>query len=383
MTHQDIVAYNNSLITRSSNCDILEYVRHINSMYKEPIDLSFMEDLLSYVENDTCCIPHTLLVKYGIFKEKNASQHIKETLELYNMISETNICKHDLEYRLCEICQNDIDSLLTNVREQSATSRGVKYCNIYYLKPDAFKLILMRSKCEKKYAKYYILLEKAIKYYHDYQLAYKEYIISQRDENIIRLENKIDEQTTKINELLGYAKDAKEDLNSLLDITIEHIEQTEVSVIDRVNTPPGECDIEQLIVFEVESSLYIIRGAMSYVSSKCRQLCGKSLAKIIKDNLSNVSNDQYKYLRYYKDVPNARYLFKVAKDRLKSDIEISGNKITIVNESISTDYVLNKIQEIFDQRLTVDITDTQKKEVKPKVDKKVKNIRSKSKTLKW
>jgi len=224
MTHQDIVAYNNSLITHSSNCDIIEYIRHINSMYKEPIDLSFMEDLLSYVENDTCCIPHTLLVKYGIFSSKNTSQNVKTALDLYNMISETNICKHDLEYKLCENCQNDIDFKLMNVHELE--NNGKHYNKIvYYLKPDAFKLILMRSKCEKKYDKYYILLEKSIKYYHDYQLAYKEYIISQKDDCISKLrsemrQNHIESQR-KIDELLGYAKDAKEDLNSLLDITID------------------------------------------------------------------------------------------------------------------------------------------------------------------
>jgi len=59
MTHQAILDYNEHLITHNSNCDILEYIRYINSMYKKPIDLSFMEELLSYIKNNTCCIPHT------------------------------------------------------------------------------------------------------------------------------------------------------------------------------------------------------------------------------------------------------------------------------------------------------------------------------------
>jgi len=145
------------------------------------------------------------------------------------MISETDKCEHNIEYKLCEICQNDIEYLLLNIQEQV---NGTKYRNMYYLKPDTFKLILMCSRYGKKYSKYFLLLEKSIKYYHDYQNAYiisqKEYIISQKDTILseiraINLEQtaKIDEQTAKIDELLGYAKDAKEDLNSLLDITID------------------------------------------------------------------------------------------------------------------------------------------------------------------
>ena len=50
--------------------------------------------------------------------------------------------------------------------------------NEYYLHPDAFKICLMRSKNTKIYAKYYLLLEKCIKYFNDYQLELnKKYII--------------------------------------------------------------------------------------------------------------------------------------------------------------------------------------------------------------
>ena len=235
MTHQAILDYNNKLIAYNSNCDILEYIRYINSMYRKPMDLSFMADLLEYIENDTCCIPHTLLIKYRVFKEKHASVHVKKTLKLHEMISETDTCEHNIEYKLCKTCTDDIDYRLSNVREP-VKQGGYTISNMYYLKPDTFKFILMRSKCEKKYAKYYLLLEKSIKYYHDYQKAYKEYIISQKDDNIKQLETKIDKQTeemakqteemarqtAKIDELLGYASDVKEDLNSLLDITIDY-----------------------------------------------------------------------------------------------------------------------------------------------------------------
>jgi len=138
-----------------------------------------------------------------------------------------------------------------------------------------------------------------------------------------------------------------------------------------------------LAVFEIESHLYVVRGARSHVSAKCKRLCGKTLNEIIKNNLSTIINGNCKFLRYYKDVPNAIYLFKVVKEQLKDNIKIQTtyNKITIINENITTDYILDKIQEIFDQRLTVNVTLDDKKQVRPTVDKKIKNIRSKSKTM--
>ena len=39
----------------------------------------------------------------------------------------------------------------------------------YFMTPEIFKMILMRSRNTRKYAKYYILLEKAIKYYNEYE----------------------------------------------------------------------------------------------------------------------------------------------------------------------------------------------------------------------
>ena len=51
------------------------------------------------------------------------------------------------------------------ITEQSAVEK-----NINYMTPDTFKYCLMRSKNTNKYAKYYILLEKCIKYYSEYQI---------------------------------------------------------------------------------------------------------------------------------------------------------------------------------------------------------------------
>lgn len=76
----------NKSILYDNKYDLLTYVNKINNLSSQPIDLSFMEKFLEYVENDTCCIPHTLLVDYGVFSSKNTFAHVKETLLLYEFI---------------------------------------------------------------------------------------------------------------------------------------------------------------------------------------------------------------------------------------------------------------------------------------------------------
>jgi hypothetical protein len=48
------------------------------------------------VEKDDCRIPHTLLVKYGVFSEINASQHVKNQLDKYEFVI-------DEDFKLTEV----------------------------------------------------------------------------------------------------------------------------------------------------------------------------------------------------------------------------------------------------------------------------------------
>ena len=60
----------------------------------------------------------------------------------------------------------------------------------YYLHPDSFKKILIRSKNSYKYADYFLLLEKCIKHYNDFQiLQLKEKIQRINHNKILELEN--------------------------------------------------------------------------------------------------------------------------------------------------------------------------------------------------
>lgn len=50
-----------------------------------------MEELLEYVNKDEFCIPHTLLVKYGVISDnKDISRTIKDMLIQYEFIDGTD-----------------------------------------------------------------------------------------------------------------------------------------------------------------------------------------------------------------------------------------------------------------------------------------------------
>jgi hypothetical protein len=255
--------------------------------------------------------------------------------------------------------------------------------------PYAFKTCLIGSKNENKFRKYYLFLEKCIHFYNKKQVKRLQDIILEKDDSINKLSKEISEikeiniqQTAKIDELLNYSKDTQDDLHTILDFTIEQVEQTEtmkMSISDRINVPPNNYDIEQLVIFEKDSQLYVVRGTKTYVSAKCRQLCGKALTKLTDSIKHKEDGYDYTYLRYYKDVPNARHLFRVIKQQLGNKIKTKTN--TIILEDISIDDILNRIQDIFDQRLTVNLDEDQLKTVKYQSKKNINEIKTKTKTL--
>jgi hypothetical protein len=77
----------------------------------------------------------------------------------------------------------------------------------YMMTPDVFKMCLLRCKNTRKYADYYLILEKVFVYYHRYQQVYDKTLYTNM--LIDKLTQKVDEQTLQINTLLGFATDAK------------------------------------------------------------------------------------------------------------------------------------------------------------------------------
>ena len=119
-------------------------------------------------------VNHTKLRKYGVING-DKSYNVKDCLERFDL-------------------ENGVDYQVLNVQHPVAQG-GFSTKKVYILTQSAFKLCLMRAKNTKVFAKYYILLEKVFAYYTAYEREYTAKIISMKDSNIDRLEQKIDKQS--------------------------------------------------------------------------------------------------------------------------------------------------------------------------------------------
>jgi hypothetical protein len=98
-------------------------------------------------------------------------------------------------------------------RETRGGSNGNK--KTYSLTPTAFKLALIRSHNENKYAKYYLLLEKVFFSYQEYQVLYKEKLLAGKDCKINDLNRENKKQSSEIKELINLAKDTNKTVHNL------------------------------------------------------------------------------------------------------------------------------------------------------------------------
>ena len=144
MTQQEIQAYNQKLVNGNEVITIIEYVKKLNDTFYH-IDISFIDDFIELVDKEGFIISHDMLFKYQILS-KTSSTNVLISLNSYEL-------EDHLHYQLS---QQQVDDGRTNK-------------NIYMLTSDAFKIISMRSKNSRKYAEYYLLLEKSLYYYSQYE----------------------------------------------------------------------------------------------------------------------------------------------------------------------------------------------------------------------
>ena len=176
MSYTTIEEYNNYLVeNKNIDIDIIEYVKEINKLISN-IDISFIDDFIELVYKDTCCIPHSMLKKYGIFNLTGGSSDVNRLMKQYGFII-------DKDY----ICDNIV----------SSSNGGRNHKNEYYLHPDTFKICLIRSQKTLVYTKYFILLEKSIKYYIDYQNILKINKLIEKHKNQIEEQKKDYEKQIK------------------------------------------------------------------------------------------------------------------------------------------------------------------------------------------
>ena len=347
VTYTTIESYNEHLVNRQENINIIDYVKKVNEI-KYNIDIKFIDEFIELVNSDDFCIHHDMLFKYGVISESDTTSNVKRTLDQYEL-------KVNVDYK------PDI-----NVRFNISGGRGNK--NIYILTSHAFKICLIRSRNTKIYMYYYLLLEKCIKYYNDYQNILKEkYIISYRmkieekDTKIFSLESKIDlliksnEETKKYNEELkilmnisnnsldeikdelAYANDTLDETKEELQLTNDNLstvaKKLNIAIIDRVINTKKRSTIEYMVIMKndkVEYKYYVIRGQQRYINKKKEELEG------------------YIEIKSFKCVPNSTILFNLIKERLKNKIICCGNRLNLNN--INENEFLNNINLIYLER---------------------------------
>ena len=340
----DIIKFNNDLVESKRNINIIDYVKEINRLSYN-IDIEFIDEFIQLVDKDECCIHHNLLQKYGIISLNKGSTDIKRILEQNNFI------------------ENE-DFNLRNVAEVRK-NRGNVIKNEYYLHPNAFKICLIRSLKTRKYVKYYLLLEKCIKYFNDYQLQLnKKYTIKletkvkEQKETISNLENKLDEvlsELKKSNEKLDISTEELKQANSKLDNMNENLEDVkydleevkdelkdtniklDISLEDRAPKTKSISTRELFILLKTENKnskykYYVIRGQKRYITKKLEQML----------------EEEYIEVKRYLCIPKAINLLLRIKEKLKSKIICVGNKFN--TNDITEDELLLKIDNIYNEK---------------------------------
>ena len=146
--NQQIQEFNQQLIDDEIELTIIDYVKKLNEQFYD-IDISFIDEFIDLVDKDDFVIHHKLLKKYNVLNEDSDISHVLRLFKQY-----------DLEE------DQDFAPLLGGFDDNAS----VKMKKTYYMSNNTFKLILMRNKNTRKYAQYFILLEKAIKYYNQNQI---------------------------------------------------------------------------------------------------------------------------------------------------------------------------------------------------------------------
>ena len=189
MSYTTIEEYNNYLVeNKNIDIDIIEYVKEINKLISN-IDISFIDDFIELVDIDNCCIHHSMLKKYGVSNLTGGSSDVKRLMNQNGFINKK-------DYLLSELTG-------------SAPNGGCTHKNEYYLHPDTFKICLARSQNTRIYIRYFILLEKAIKYYKDYRKKLSDKYVIKLKNKILKKDNIIDKLQETINMLNKDREDQK------------------------------------------------------------------------------------------------------------------------------------------------------------------------------
>ncbi len=189
----DVDTFNDELTKIQCRVDIVSYYnKALSELFKIDTEIykkEFASQFLSWVDNpNEFCIPHTELSNYGVLSDKIKDKDSSRVKKFFN---DTHSYVEGLDYIIVEEIVNK------GLRSQ-ATKKT------YMMTPDVFKMCLLRCNKSRKYADYYLILEKVFVYYHRYQQVYDKTLytnmLNGKDDKIDNLAMEIKEQSRKMDE---------------------------------------------------------------------------------------------------------------------------------------------------------------------------------------
>ncbi len=175
--------YVSGLIEKLVKIDLLNFLTELGANYYPDQDLSFMPYFMELCDDENdgkFIVHHEKLIEFGVATSKDS----------FNM-----------KTRLTKLSLVDGEDYITESTKITLSHGGSNTKHDYYLNPDSFKLCLMRAKKEKnqeidveKYARYYIFVEKVVKWYKTYQTGINARYLEMANSDIVDLKSEIKEE---------------------------------------------------------------------------------------------------------------------------------------------------------------------------------------------
>jgi hypothetical protein len=359
----DVDTFNDTLVKTQRRVDIHSYYdKALIELFKIDTEIykkEFASQFLSWVDTpDEFCIPHTELSNYGVLSDKIKD---KDSSRIKKFFNDTHSYVEGVDYIIVE--------------ENVANGRGCGQATkkTYMMTPDVFKMCLMRCNKTRKYADYYLILEKVFVYYHRYEKAYLNFLCSGKDDKIDKQTAMIEEQSRKmdedrlkadetrlrleaqINALLGFATDAKEDAK-VAKADAEVIKEKLDDAHDRLDIQDAKIDtIKDLLLETADNSIVPFeketkRAEFVLLRSKDDQTKFKFIRgkKAYNDTkLRKEYGDKYDIIRRAYDA-NPGHLFCLFRETVRTEMvqtrkEIRENKTMTKSDK---DAVLSTLEKI-------------------------------------
>jgi hypothetical protein len=384
----DVDTFNDELTKTQCRVDIVSYYnKALSELFKidtEVYKKEFASQFLSWVDTpNEFCIPHTELSNYGVLSDKIKD---KDSSRIKKFFNDTHSYVEGVDYIIVE------ETVVNN------GLKGQRVKKTYMMTPDVFKMCLLRCNKSRKYADYYLILEKVFVYYHRYEKAYLNFLCSGKDDKIDKQTamieeqtrkmdeqtRKMDEQTLQINALLGFATEAKEDAK-VAKADAEIIKEKLDDAHDRLDVQDAKIDtIKDLLLETADNSIVpfeketkraefvllrskddqtrfkFIRGKKAYNDTKLRKDYGDKYDIIRRAYDANPGHlfclfretVRTEMVQAKKEIRESKTMTKNDKDTVLSTLEkirFNNTCITLLND-YTADELYAKIDSVFQKK---------------------------------